>query len=198
MPLYRRETLPDRLPWVEVSDYEIVTVDRDRTRAFRRAAPCEYLIVLNGEASASGARGRITLRRNDYLALDEADLTLRATLPLEVMLIRGAWSETTILTLFQVRPDRDLEMHYHDGDEYWIFFRGHGTALSEGRDYEVGPGAMIATGMGYEHGFPGANARETLEAVAFETALSGQRRRGHLHREEHGDPVPARALKAGR
>jgi len=67
--------------------------------------------------------------------------------------------------------------------------------MSEGVEYGLGSGDMVARGMGCEHGTPATT--ELVEAVAFETALSGQKRRGHVHREEHGVPVPNRELHAG-
>ena len=198
MPVYRREHLAERLPWIEIDDFETFVLSASGEAATRRLQPSalrERVIVLTGEVVAESEHGRVTLRRNDWLELPSSGATLQAVrTTAEVMRIAGHWVETTILTLFQVRPDRELELHYHDGDEYWIVFRGRGRARSEGVEYDVGPGDMVATGMGYEHGMPPTG--ELLEAVAFETALYGARRRGHLHREEHGDPVPARELRA--
>lgn len=195
MPVYRRETLTEKLPWIELDDFETFVMDpRNPTgqRELTRTAPQERIIVLAGEVIAESINGRVTLRRNDWIDLPTAGaLTLRATLSTEVMRLAGHWRETTILTIFQVRPDKELELHYHDGDEYWLFYRGHGKATSEGVEYDLGPGDMVATGMGDEHGMPATG--EIVEAVAFETALHGARRRGHLHREEHGQPEPRRA-----
>ena len=196
MPVYRRESLGDKLPWIEIDDFETFVLD-PRTpggRAIQPSGAQERIIVLSGEVISESSVGRVTLRRNDWITIPEDGATLLAVrTTAEVMRIAGHWSETTILTMFQVRPDKELELHYHDGDEYWIFFRGRGRGTSEGVEYELGPGDMIATGMGYEHGMPATN--ELVEAVAFETALYGPKRRGHLHREEHGVPVPARALQ---
>jgi mannose-6-phosphate isomerase-like protein (cupin superfamily) len=196
VPVYRRESLPADLPWIEVDDFETFVLDPRLDAGTRNLVPTarhERAIVLAGEVVADSELGRVTLRRNDWIQLPASGASLQAVrTTAEVMRIAGHWSETTILTLFQVRPDKGLELHYHDGDEYWIFFRGRGRAVSEGVEYELGPGDMVATGMGHEHGMPPTT--ELVEAVAFETALYGQRRRGHLHREEHGVPVPAREL----
>jgi mannose-6-phosphate isomerase-like protein (cupin superfamily) len=105
------------------------------------------------------------------------------------MRIAGCWAEITMVSLFQARPDREVELHYHDGHEYWIFFRGRGRGCSEGVEDGLEPGAMIATAMGHEHAPPRTD--EIVEAVALETGLCGPKRRGHLHREVHGVPIPA-------
>ena len=33
------------------------------------------------------------------------------------------------------RPDQPCDYHYHDGDEYWMVFRGHFTLNYEGHEY---------------------------------------------------------------
>jgi len=81
-----------------------------------------------------------------------------------------------------------FDAHYHDCDEYWIVFEGHGIAVSEGKMYEVGPGDCVATGIGHHHDFP--RCREPVRAVFFETTLHGQRRRSHLWDHTHGVAQP--------
>jgi mannose-6-phosphate isomerase-like protein (cupin superfamily) len=196
VPVYRRETLAGRLPWVEVHDFETIAVGGEEGSpclTLTRSAESEVVIVLEGELAADSSRGRVTLRRNDWLSVpSEGPLHVRGRAA--VMRIAGRWTGLTALTIFEVGPDRDLELHYHDGDEYWLFFEGRGRALSEGGAYDIGPGDLIATGMGHEHGFPAASTHGIVRAVALETALHGVGRRGHLHRADHGDPVPMRAL----
>jgi mannose-6-phosphate isomerase-like protein (cupin superfamily) len=86
-----------------------------------------------------------------------------------------------------------FDSHYHDCDEYWILFQGRGTAVSEGRSYDVGPGDCVATGMGHHHDFP--TVIEPVQAVLFETTLMGRKRLGHLWEHTHGpaQPQPDRA-----
>jgi mannose-6-phosphate isomerase-like protein (cupin superfamily) len=111
----------------------------------------------------------------------------------EVLWMGGHWRESYYTSIFQLRPDKPLEMHYHDNDEYWFIFRGHITATYNGASCELAPGDMLATGMGYEHGAPAPT--EVVEGVGFTPFLDGQKRFGHLHRDEHGDPVPGRSLE---
>ena len=81
-----------------------------------------------------------------------------------------------------------FDNHFHDCDEYWIFFKGRGTAVSEGKHYEVGPGDCLATGMGWHHDF--AKVYESIKAVYFETTMEGAKRRGHLWNYKHGKAQP--------
>lgn len=196
MPIYRRETLTKKLPWVELDDFETFPMDpRDHTarRELTRGGLRERVIVLSGEVAAEWATGRASLRRNDWLELPaDGAVRLQALIPAELMRMVGRWRDVSVLTIFRVRPDTEFDTHYHDCDEYWLFYRGRGTAVSEGETYQVGPGDVIATGMGHEHGF--MPVTEIVEAIALEGAMERAGRRGHLHRAEHGDPVPARAL----
>jgi mannose-6-phosphate isomerase-like protein (cupin superfamily) len=116
----------------------------------------------------------------------------------------GRWgNDTGGLGLFGVREVDDprdggdpvdypkrttFDAHFHDCDEYWIIFEGHGIAVSEGVSYEVGRGDCIATGMGHHHDFP--EAREPVRAVFFETTMEGAKRRGHLWEHTHGPAHP--------
>ena len=84
--------------------------------------------------------------------------------------------------------ETNFDAHYHDCDEYWIFFKGQGVAVSEGKHYEIRAGDCVATGMGHHHDFP--LVTERLEAVFFETTLEGQKRRGHLWNHTHGLAQP--------
>jgi quercetin dioxygenase-like cupin family protein len=44
-----------------------------------------------------------------------------------------------------------LERHFHDADEYWLVYSGRAIVLSEGFEYELGPGDILGTRMGEEH-----------------------------------------------
>jgi mannose-6-phosphate isomerase-like protein (cupin superfamily) len=81
-----------------------------------------------------------------------------------------------------------LDNHYHDCDEYWIFFDGRGLAVSEGEFYEVGVGHCVATGMGHHHDV--SLIYETMKGVFFETTMEGAKRPGHLWEHTHGPAEP--------
>jgi mannose-6-phosphate isomerase-like protein (cupin superfamily) len=119
----------------------------------------------------------------------------------ELARIAGRWKQIIRNEICLFRPDRPCDYHYHDGDEYWMVFRGHFTLNYDGKDYEMRPGSMLAAGMGYEHG--AVRPEEHFEAVVIATQLEGQLRDGHLNREMHGPAVknrdvPAEALAAFR
>ena len=81
-----------------------------------------------------------------------------------------------------------FDNHYHDFDEYWILWEGHGVAWTEGKPYEVGPGDCVATGIGWHHDFP--IAHDHVLAVTVETEGTGLNREGHLWEQVHGKAVP--------
>ena len=102
------------------------------------------------------------------------------------------WLKASSFGFFRVPAGNpaNFDLHYHDADEIWYVIEGRARILTEGVEHEVGPGDMVCTGMGDEHHV--LEVYEDLFAVYLETELEGQKRRGHLHREEHGDPRPAR------
>jgi mannose-6-phosphate isomerase-like protein (cupin superfamily) len=100
------------------------------------------------------------------------------------------WLKVSSFGTFRVPKGGEVELHYHDADEIWFIVEGRARVVSEGQEYEVGPGDLLCTGMGDEHGT--IEVTEDILGFFLETELEGERRRGHLHREEHGQPVPRR------
>ncbi len=88
-----------------------------------------------------------------------------------------------------------FDRHFHDADEYWIVLDGRARVMSEGQEYEIGPGDVLATKMGDEH-----DILEVLDGPLrifwFEEELRGLKRPGHLHYPEDG-PAPAGAASGG-
>jgi mannose-6-phosphate isomerase-like protein (cupin superfamily) len=109
---------------------------------------------------------------------------------------RPEWLSASAFGLFRVPKGGAVELHYHDADEIWFVVEGRARVVSEGREYEIGPGDMLCTGMGDEHGT--VEVFEDILAFFLEANLEGQKRKGHLHRDEHGVPEPRhRAANAG-
>lgn len=210
MPLYR-DRMATAPAWCELTAFEIIELPAGARREFARTAPRERLIVASGDCrlahggeETDGAEGtKIELAGpDDHFAVTEVRQ------PTTLVHLRGTWGdETGGWGLFRVEdienpvergdpatyPKRTrIDNHYHDCDEYWIILEGRGTAVSEGRHYQVGPGDCLATGMGHHHDFPLVD--EPVKAVFFETTLAGQRRRGHLWNHTHGaaQPQPGR------
>jgi len=110
----------------------------------------------------------------------------------ELARIAGHWTEVIRNEICLFRPDKPCDYHFHDGDEYWMVFRGHFTLDYDGNKYDMRPGLMMAAGMGFEHG--SVNPEEHFEAVVMAMQLEGQKRDGHLNREMHGAPVKNREV----
>ena len=93
------------------------------------------------------------------------------------------WSRFSAFGMFQVSRAEQIEMHFHDGDEYWLIFAGRAIVSSEGQQYPIGPGDVLCTKMGDYHGLV-----EILEAPLrgfyIEDELKGRKRRGHLHQQD--------------
>lgn len=185
--------------WVEVSGFDVFTLDQGEEDAGRRhitrTEPTEIITVLSGEVVVTWPTGQITLKRRNWLQLPKEPVLLTSMrteathwYPCEVMHIRGDWSGVTGVAAFQFRPDKPLEEHYHDYNEYWLIYRGHFEALLDGEAIPMRPGDMLATGIGHEHGM--RPLTETVEGVGFETALRPGGRAGHLHRDTDGPPQP--------
>lgn len=94
-----------------------------------------------------------------------------------------SWNRFSAFGFFQVdRPDQ-IEMHFHDADEYWLICQGRAIAASEGKQFEIAPGDILFTRMGDYHGLV-----ELLEAPLcgfyIEDELKDRKRPGHLHKQD--------------
>jgi len=93
------------------------------------------------------------------------------------------WVKWSNFGLGTVTDAAQLERHFHDADEYWVVFEGRARVMSEGKEYEIGPGDVLCTHMGDEH-----DILEIIEGPLrtfwFEDELRGRKRPGHLHRGE--------------
>ena len=82
--------------------------------------------------------------------------------------------------------DPGLELHFHDGDEFWFLVEGRVRVLSEGEEYVLHPGEALYTPAGQDHTI--LEVVEDAVVVWMEGELKGRRRPGHLHRPH--DPWP--------
>src|SRR5262245_19007396 len=103
---------------------------------------------------------------------------------------KSDWLDASAIGIFRVPAGGQIELHYHDADEIWYIIEGRARVVSEGQQHEVGPGDLLCTGMGDEHGT--VDVYEDILGFFLEGELEGLRRQGHLHRAEHGQPVPRR------
>lgn len=212
MPVFRVTEEPPA--WGEVEHVEIVRLRPGETCAFERRAPKEKVFV--GEGAGTVTIGSMTWSIAEGEALDwsreRSFAVLKVARPLTLVRVAGRWGEETgpcgVFTLDNSftpgnagdpRPyprTTDFDCHYHDCDEYWILFDGHGLAVTEGAFFEVSAGDCVATRRGCHHDFP--LVFETVRGVYFETTLTGQKRRGHLWEHTHGParPSPSRSASA--
>lgn len=185
-----------------VDDAEASLVTTHSIAAARRIVPTspkERLVVVSGEAFVETENARATLKKMQWIDVPPSGAVVRNALSagpeghrgqVEIVRIAGRWKEAIRTAIFTFGPGRPCDYHYHDGDEYWFVFRGRFTLRYRGEDHEVRPGAVLAAGMGEEHGV--VDPEETFEGVGFATQLEGRGRDGHLWRAVHGDPVETR------
>ena len=89
---------------------------------------------------------------------------------------------------YRLPANSDVELHYHDYDEYWLFTSGHPKVtlrLPTGvmQTVQLEPGDMVACVRGVEHTLW---ADHELVYFQFSSVLEGGERRGHLIREVPG------------
>jgi mannose-6-phosphate isomerase-like protein (cupin superfamily) len=223
MPIYTRETLQtEKLPWVEIDDFETFSLGRvmvlnnhsveprsdgslpywgyyqdsplPSSRRIEKTHPKQRITVLSGDVQAESSAGRVTLHKRDYFDIPDegATLTNVGTSMAEVGHVLGHWKGTIRNEICMFQPGNPCDYHYHDGDEYWVIFRGHFTLDYNGRKVPVGPGTLMAAGKGYEHG--ALDPEETMNGIVMAMPLEDQERDGHLNRENNGEPVPGREI----
>lgn len=154
--------------------------------------PKDRIVVISGLVQVESEAGRFTLQRRDYYDVPPsgAKLTNTGQSLAEVARVQGHWERTIRSEIYTAQPGNPCDYHYHDGNEYWMVFRGHFPLDYNGLRVPVAPGQLLAFGKGYEHGV--LEPPETLGAVVLAMPLEDRLRDGHLNREMHGDPVPGR------
>ena len=85
---------------------------------------------------------------------------------------------------YRLSPNTDVELHYHDFDEYWVFLSGGPmvtlrAATGETSRQQLAPGDMVACRRGVEHTLWAAHE---LVYLQFSSVLEGWERDGHLQR----------------
>lgn len=86
---------------------------------------------------------------------------------------------------FAVPKNRPTELHYHDYDEYWYFTEGVTSVTlrtSDGvsKSYRIGPGDLVVTPKGVEHGH---TPDDIVKGIQWVSVIQPEARQGHLHRE---------------
>lgn len=210
MPVFRSgDTVPQ---WCEMTHFDIVQLAPGEQHTYTRMGKKERLFVCEGQChirfngSTLVAEQGTKIDLTDELAIDESGHFEVVAVSTETLLVRvcGHWGEVLGGSgLFSVAASENPEdkgdpvnyekktnfdCHYHDYDEYWIFYRGRGEGVSEGKHYPFGPGDCIATGTGHHHDIPRVDGR--VYGVFFETSVEAPGRRGHLWNHTHGPAQP--------
>lgn len=197
------DNMPD---WCELESFQLITIASGGSVSVPRTGAKEEIIVRQGSVKVADGTilptgGRIDLDTPDapgyeLNAVDGDALVFHAA---------GRWDSITSSGIFPVFPSDTLapqqtphqyakstgfDNHYHDCDEYWIFFSGRCKAVSEGKFYDVGPGDCVITGMGWHHDVASLIDSDSALAVWFEGTLEGEKRVGHLWEPVHGKAVP--------
>jgi mannose-6-phosphate isomerase-like protein (cupin superfamily) len=82
-------------------------------------------------------------------------------------------------------PDKPAGLHYHDFDEYWLFIEGETRVAlrseeGETKRYSIGPGDLVATPKGVEHGHAPVSLTRYIQ---FSSKILPGSRSGHLSRQ---------------
>jgi mannose-6-phosphate isomerase-like protein (cupin superfamily) len=212
----------NRLPWVEIDDFEFFHLGRvmvlghqptasegdghvpywgyyqDRplptSRRIEPTRPKDRVVVISGEVQVESDHGRFRLHKRDYYDVPSSGATLTniGSSMAELARIEGHWDHTIRSEIAMFQPGNPCDYHYHDGDEYWVVFRGYFDLDYHGLKVPVKPGELLAFGKGYEHGL--LDPEEVMQTIVLAMPLEDRRRDGHLNRERNGDPVPGREI----
>lgn len=87
--------------------------------------------------------------------------------------------------VYRLPPRTDVELHFHDYDEYWWFVEGTPRVTlrspsGDRRQVDLGPGDLVACLRGIEHTLW---ADHELVYYQYSSVLSGSERPGHLTRD---------------
>ena len=199
--------------WCEMEFFEIVTLKEADGHVFDRIGAKEKLILAKGRCTIAWQGQRVVadgFANVDLFGPNGQFKVEDVTGDVELVRMCGRWGDEVgssgVGVISVVTPDElvvcgtpvdyekdtHFDNHYHDCDEYWIILEGRGTAVSEGKAFEVGPGDCIVTGMGHHHDFP--KVAEPVRIAYIETTMEGAKRRGHLWDPRDGEalPVPER------
>lgn len=200
----------DKMPdWCEVESIQLIPIAKGESISLPRAGAKEEIIVCQGTVQVESADGTPQLATGQKLDLDTPDAPGLKLSAVDgdalVFHAAGRWKSITSSGIFPVFPSDTLpaqqtphdypkstsfDNHYHDCDEYWIFFSGRCRAVSEGKFYDVGPGDCVITGMGWHHDVASLLDCEGAAAIWFEGTLERGQRIGHLWEPIHGKAEP--------
>ena len=131
--------------------------------------------MVSGQVQVETETGRVTLHKRDYFDIPAsgATITNSGQSMAELVRVMGHWDHTVRNEICMFRPENPCDYHYHDGDEYWVIFRGHFTLDYNGMRIPVGPGDLLAAGKGIPHG--ALAPEETMNGIVMAMPLEDGR-----------------------
>ena len=193
--------------WCEMTHFDILRLAPGEQHSYARAAKKERLFVCEGKCRINYHGASLLVERGAKLELTNEAGQFEVVEVLEdstLVRVCGHWGSVlggsglfSVVTSDNPQDKGDpvaypkatnFDCHYHDYDEYWIFYKGSGTAMTEGKHYTFAAGDCVATGAGHHHDFPSVDGR--VEGVFFETTVEAPGRRGHLWNHTHGPAQP--------
>ncbi|MEG8989729.1 hypothetical protein VJY32_08120 [Ignavibacteria bacterium 4148-Me] len=195
---YEKQIFPD---WCELRQYHIFILKNDDELFLKKYIYQKSLLFLcEGEITFKiSEENEKRIKKGDIIDMNEVGFLRNVSNQTSIIIVAtGNWTEITnsgIFTLDNTEFPRNIgdytsysrntnfDNHFHDCDEYWIFYEGEGIAVSEGNFYKLQEGVCIATKAGFHHDIPIIHQR--LKGIYFETSLKGKKRTGHLWNHTH-------------
>lgn len=209
-----------KMPWVEIDDFEFIHLGRvmvmnnhsvapddnghvawwgyyqekplEASLRIEPTTPKDRITVVSGQVQVESEHGRFTLHKRDYYDVPASGATVMNSgqSMAELVRVKGHWDHTVRNEICMFRPGNACDYHYHDGDEYWVIFRGHFTLDYNGMRIPVGPGDLLAAGKGIPHG--ALAPEEAMNAIVMAMPLEDGERDGHLNHKNQGEPAIGR------
>jgi mannose-6-phosphate isomerase-like protein (cupin superfamily) len=225
MPIYTRETLKtDKLPWVDIDDFEFFCLGRaparprpvaDHTpapnghtpywgtasqapepvsRDLKPTSPRERLVVLHGEVTVECEFGRFTLKRRDFVEIPQSGARVTNAGNSSAELARIAGHWQQVIRNEICLFRPDRPCDYHYHDSDEYWMVFRGHFTLNYDGNDYDLRPGLMLAAGMGFEHGSIAPEEHFEAVVIATQLEGQLRDGHLVRDLHGDPVKNREV----
>lgn len=191
--------------WCELNLIDIHVIPEGDSLDFSLENEKEILFCGSGQFEVGLVSGqkRVAIDARVMLGVKDVEYQVRSLENSTVIRIGGNWPDESgssgVFHLYESRNPQNkgddhpyrrntvMDYHYHDCNEYWIFYSGSGGIITDdGRVYDIAAGDCVVTRAGIHHDMHWVN-RE-LHGVYLETSLKGKKRPGHLWNHTHGVP----------
>ncbi len=196
--------------WAEVEDFEIIHIPHGETQGFRRQAKKELFIIDDGMPVFRAGDLECKVPAAGYVNIGDPRLEEFSVYAWHhnVRMVRlfGHWTSIATAGTFELynvpNPPIDglpygpqkrskLDSHYHDYDEYWVFYEGRARVVDGGQFHDVSAGDCLVTPMGWHHDCLWVENDERIRAAWFAATPRGRKRIGHLNEARNGKAEPS-------